>query len=120
MKSLILIFILLVPFSLLAQDKDESSTMSNETNVWMNKISSDSEMRSKMMDMMIEKTIGNDVEMRKLVNSVLNNPEMNKMIFAAVNRKTDITDTSLEPRGMMNDSVKVRKMSKVRSSEEKK
>ncbi|HSD62963.1 MAG TPA: hypothetical protein VLB50_04165 [Ignavibacteriaceae bacterium] len=118
MKNLILIFVILVSFSLFAQDKNESSKlkMDDETNVWMNKISSDSEMRVKMMDMMMDKTSGNKEEMMKLVNSILSNPEMNKMIFSENNAKTGSKGASMEPesRGMMNDSVKVKEMSQMK------
>ncbi len=115
MKNLILISVILVPFLLFAQDKNESSKikMDDETNVWMNKISSDSEMRLTMMDMMMDKASVNKEEMMKLANSILSNPEMNKMIIAENNAKTGKQGVSFEPqsRGMMNDSVEVKKMS---------
>jgi len=117
MKNLILIIVLLAPFSLFAQNKVEarSTTVNDQTDFWMNKISSDSEMRVKMMDMMVNKTSGSKEEMMKLVNSVLNNPEMNKMIFAVNNVKTENEDISLKPRGTMSDSVKVKEMMKVKT-----
>jgi len=120
MKNLILIMIILAPFSLFAQNKVEagSTTANDQTDFWMNKISSDSEMRVKMMDMMINKTSGSKEEMMKLVNSVLSNPGMNKMIFAVNNAKTEDDKVTLEPRGMMNDSVKVRKMSTIKPAPE--
>ena len=112
MKNLILIWILLISFSLFAQEKVDLSKTNNkdQTNEWMNKISSDSEMRSKMMDMMIEKTSGNKEEMMNLVNPMLNNPGMHKMIFENNSAKTENENISIEPRGMTNDSIKVGKV----------
>ena len=112
MKNLILVSILLISFSLFAQDKDEvgSANVNDQTEEWMNKISSDSEMRSKMMDMMIEKTSGNKEEMMNLVNPMLNNPGMHKMIFENNSAKTENENISIEPRGMTNDSIKVGKV----------
>jgi hypothetical protein len=112
MKNLILISVLLISFSLFAQDKvDVSKTSTNdETNVWMTRISSNSEMRSKMMDMMIAKTDGNKEEMMNLINSMINNPGMNKMIFATNSGRAENENISIEPRGMTNDSIKVGKV----------
>jgi len=50
--------------------------MNDQLKEWMNKISSDSEMREQIVDMMIEKTKGNKEEMSKLVNSFTSNPEL--------------------------------------------
>ena len=121
MKNLILIIVLLAPFSLFAQNKIEarSTTVNDQTYFWMDKISSDSEMHVKMMDMMVNKTSGNKEEMMKLVNSVFSNPEMNKMIFTINNAKTKDKYITLEPRGIMNDSVKVKKMSTIKPAPEK-
>ena len=109
MKNLILFILILIPFSLLAQIQveDKKTSMNNQTDEWMVKIASDSEMRIKMMDMMITKTSGNKEEMMKLVNSMLNNPEMNKMILANNPGKADNNDISVEPRGVKNESIKV-------------
>ncbi len=112
MKNLILILVLLISFTLSAQDKVElSKTDTNDqANEWMTKISSDSEMRSKMMDMMIAKTEGNEEEMIKLINPMLTNPGMHKMIFEINSAKTQNGNISMEPRGMMNDSIKMGKV----------
>ena len=113
MKNLILFLVLFIPFSIIAQSKVESgnATVNDQTDEWMTKISSDSQMRVTMMDMMIEKTSGNTEEMMKLVNSMLSNPEMHKMIFATNSGRVDNEIISLEPRGMMmSDSIKVGKV----------
>ena len=109
MKNLILFVLLFIPFSLIAQIEvdNRKALMNDQTDQWMTKISSDSEMRTKMMDMMITKTSGNKEEMMKLVNSMLNNPEMNKMILANNPGKADNNDISVEPRGVKNESIKV-------------
>jgi hypothetical protein len=70
-------------------------------------------MRGKMMDLMIEKTNGNEEEMMKLVNPMLSNAEMNKMIFATNTDKAvenDNISMELEPREMMSGSGKVGKV----------
>jgi hypothetical protein len=40
------------------------------------------------MNMMMVKTSGNEQEMMKLVNNILDNPEMNKMIISENNVRT--------------------------------
>jgi hypothetical protein len=113
MKNLILLLALFIPFSLVAQDKDNisSAKTNNQTEEWMSKISSDSEMRSKMMSMMIDKTKGNKVEMTKLVNSLMDDPEMHKIMMAMQPGINENRNISVEPRGMSGDSIKVMKMS---------
>lgn len=116
MKNLIVVLMLFLPFSLFAQSNIESRSISADEQIWMNKISSDSEMRGKMMDLMIVKTSGNKEEMMKLVNSILSNPEMKKMITTEINAKTGNASGSLEPdaRGTMNESDKTREMTKIK------
>jgi hypothetical protein len=118
MKNLILVLILLVPFSLFAQSKVESAstTAGEQKDLWINKISSDSEMRVEMMNMMMVKTSGNNEEMMKLVNTILDNPEMNKMIVSENNVRTLTGGSPIETeaRGMMGDSVKTKEMMKLR------
>jgi hypothetical protein len=111
MKNLILFLVLFIPFSLFAQDNVSTATLNDQTEMWMTKISSDSEMRGKMMDLMIEKTKGNEEEMMKLVNPMLSNAEMNKIIFATNTDKAVENDNiSIEPREMMSGSGKVGKV----------
>jgi hypothetical protein len=112
MKNLIFFLVLFIPFSIIAQSKVESgnATGNDQTDEWMSKISSDSEMRGTMMNMMIEKTSGNEEEMMKLVNSMLSNPEMHKMIFASNSGRVENEIISFEPRGIMSDSTKVGKV----------
>ena len=112
MKNLVLFLVLVIPFSLFAQDNVSNATVNDQTDIWMDKISSDSEMRSKMMDLMIEKTNGNEEEMMKLVNLMLSNAEMHKMIFAINTDKAAENDNiiSIEPREMMSGSGKVGKV----------
>jgi hypothetical protein len=110
MKSLILFFVLFIPFSLIAQDNVSTATTNDQTDIWMTKISSDSELRSKIMDKMIEKTDGNKEEMMKLVIPILSNPEMNKLIMAANYGEAENKNISIEPRGIMKDDSKVGKV----------
>jgi hypothetical protein len=109
MRNLILLLVVLMSFSLFAQDKDEvnSLVMSDQTEVWMSKISSDSEMRVIMMDMIIMNTKGNEVEMAKIVNSISNDPELHQMIVKAYPEKASSQNISINPLGFDKDSIKV-------------
>jgi hypothetical protein len=108
-KNLILILFLILSFSSFAQEKDEVSSvvMSDQTDVWMSKISSDSEMRVIMMDMIIENTKGNEVEMTKIVTSISNDPEMYQMIVESYPEKASSQNISINPLGIDKDSIKV-------------
>ena len=112
MKNLILILVLLIPFSLFAQDKDDISnpTISEQTVEWMTKISSDSEMRGKMLGMMIEKTKGNEEEMMKLVNIITADPEMNDIIMNITVEEAINENVSIQPRGTTAQSSGLSKM----------
>ena len=102
MKKFILLLVLFTSFSLFAQN-DVAST----NNEWMTKISSDSEMRVQMMDLIVEKTKGNEVEMRKIVNSISNNPELYKMIVETFPGRASGENISVEPLGISKDNTKV-------------
>ena len=110
MKNLIL-FALLIPFSLYAQIQvdDRKTSMDNEADDWMAKISSDSEMRIQIMDMMVEKTKGNPEEMKKLANSISINPELVKVIVDATPERAGSDDLSIDPLGATKDDIKVGK-----------
>jgi hypothetical protein len=113
MKNLILFLVLFIPLSLIAQDKvngGSSASTNDQTDEWITKISSDSEMRGKMMEMMIVKTKGNKVEMMKLVNSFLADPEMHEMITSTNSEKVYNKNISLEPRGMTTNTIEVSKV----------
>lgn len=113
MKNLIVFLVLFIPFSLFAQVNADNNKvkMDDQTEAWMTKISSDSEMRNQMMTMMIDKTKGNKIEMMKLANCIMDNPEMHKTMQAMQPEKNKNNNILLEPRGMSSDSVKVMKMS---------
>jgi len=110
MKNLIL-FALLIPFSLFAQIQveDRKTTMNNEADDWMAKISSDSEMRIQIMDMMVEKTKGNAQEMKKLANSISSSTELHKIIVDTYPERAGSNNLSVEPLGYKTDSIKVGK-----------
>lgn len=113
MKNLVLLLVVFTSFSLFAQVQvdDRKTSMNDQTDEWMVKISSDSEMRVQMMDLIVEKTKGNEEEMRKIVNSISNNPELQKMIVEAYPEKASGENISIEPLGVANDNIKVGKMS---------
>jgi hypothetical protein len=112
MKNLVLLLVVFTSFSLFSQIQveDRKTSMNDQTNDWMVKISSDSEMRIKMMDMMVEKTKGNVEEMKKIVNSISNNPELQKMIVEAYPERAGGENMLIEPLGITNDNSKVGKM----------
>jgi hypothetical protein len=108
MKNLIMILVLILSISLFAQDKENvnSSVMNDQTELWMNNISSDPEMRVIMMDMIIENTKGNEVEMAKIVNSISNDPELYQMIVENYPGKESSQNITINPLGFDKDSVK--------------
>lgn len=112
MKNIIFISMLFIPFFIVAQNNAEVKNVEpdKQTTEWMTKISSDSEMRTAMMNMMIENTKGNKVEMTKLVDPLMKNPEMHSLMMAMRSEKSE--NISINPRIMMNDSMKVMKMYK--------
>lgn len=112
MKNLIVLALLFIPFSLFAQIQVENrkTSMNNQTDEWMVKISSDSEMRVKMMDMIVEKTKGNIEEMKKIANAVSNNPELHKMIVENYPERASSNNISVEPIGINSDTIKIGKM----------
>ncbi|PKL87045.1 MAG: hypothetical protein CVV23_17380 [Ignavibacteriae bacterium HGW-Ignavibacteriae-2] len=108
MRTLIIILFFLSTFIVLAQDKvNESGALINDQNdKWMTKIASNSEMRSRILDMMIKETQGNEEETMKLVNLMINNQEINSMMLSLQSEKNDYENLSIQPRGIMPDSVK--------------
>jgi hypothetical protein len=110
MKNLIVLVMMFIPFFVIAQNKVDvtDSKMDKQTQEWMTKISSNSEMRSTMMKMMIDETKGNKEEMTKLVNCIMDNPEMHNTM-QAVQPENNII--SVEPRKMMNDNQNMMQMS---------
>jgi len=113
MKNLILLIVLFIPFSLIAQDKVESAKLDGQTLQWMIKISSESEFRVKMLELMLAQTKGNEAEMTKLMNTMIANPEMHKMMMAMHSGKSATQFNSDEPRGMNNNNFKAGEMSKI-------
>jgi hypothetical protein len=112
MKNLILFILILIPFSLLAQIQveDRKTLMNNQTDEWMVKIASDSEMRIKMMDMMIGKTKSDATEMKKLANSISSSPELRQMVIDNNPERASSDDLSIEPLGIAKEDIKVGKM----------
>ena len=114
MKNLIVLLALFIPFSIIAQDKVEikSAKTDDQTMQWMTKISSDSEMRITMMEMMLDQTKDNKVEMTKLMNTMMANPEMHKIMMATNPDKSETQINSVQPHGMNSNSIKVGEMNK--------
>ena len=76
----------------------------------MVKIASDSEMRIKMMDMMIGKTKSDATEMKKLANSISSSPELRQMVIDNNPERAGSDDLSIEPLGIAKEDIKVGKM----------
>jgi uncharacterized protein YwlG (UPF0340 family) len=112
MKNLIVLLVMLIPFVVIAQNKVDvsNSKTDRQTQEWMKKISSNSEMRSSMMGMMINETRGNKEEMTKLVSALLNDQDVRKIMLAMQPVEPVNRNISVEPKGMSNDSIKVMKM----------
>jgi len=112
MKKLVLLLVVITSFSLFAQVQvdDRKASMSDQTDECMVKISSDSEMRVQMMDMMIGTTKGNAEEMKKLANSISNSPELRQMIIEAYPERAGSDNLSIEPLGIVKEDIKVGKM----------
>jgi hypothetical protein len=112
MKYLIL-FLAIMSLSLTAQDKknNDKTAVNNQAKEWMNKISSNFEMREEMMAMLLDKTKGNKEEMMKLGRKIMDYPEMNSIISGMMKEKKNTDNMNIEPRGMMSDSTKKMKMS---------
>jgi hypothetical protein len=112
MKYLIVLLVMFIPFFVFAQNNVDvtDSKMDKQTKEWMKKISSNSEMRSTMIDLMINETKGNKEEMTKLVSTFLDDQDVRRIMLAMQPIETANRNISVEPRGMSGDSVKVMKM----------
>lgn len=112
MKNLILFVLLFIPFSLIAQIEvdNRKTSMNDQTDQWMTKISSDSEMRINMMDLIVEKTKGNAKEMKKLANSISNSPGLCQMIIENYPERASGNEISIEPLGIVKEDIKVGKV----------
>lgn len=112
MKNLILFVLLFIPFSLIAQIEvdNRKTSMNDQTDQWMTKISSDSEMRINMMDLIVEKTKGNAKEMKKLANSISNSPGLCQMIIENYSERASGNEISIEPLGIVKEDIKVGKV----------
>lgn len=112
MKNLILFVLLFIPFSLIAQIEvdNRKTSMNDQTDQWMTKISSDSEMRINMMDLIVEKTKGNAKEIKKLANSISNSPGLCQMIIENYSERASGNEISIEPLGIVKEDIKVGKV----------
>ncbi|MFZ1288796.1 MAG: hypothetical protein WAR79_01805 [Melioribacteraceae bacterium] len=106
MKKIILLLIVFMSFSLMAQTDTKVSTpiLEDQNEVFMNKISSDSGMRVKMLSMMIDSTSGNKEEMTILAKCMLDDPEMYELLTILQQEKK--VNISSEIHGVIHDSGK--------------
>ncbi len=106
---------------LTAQEKKNSdkSALNIHAKEWMNKISSNSEMREEMMTMLLDKAKGNKEEMTVLGRKIMDYPEMNSIISGMMKKKRNSKNMNIEPRGMMSDSTKKMKMSGYKVNQQK-
>jgi len=113
-KISILLLVLFIPVLFNAQNKVEIKSAKTDDQIirWMSKISSDSEMRITMMEMMLDQTKDNEVEMRKLVNTFINNPNMQKIMMVTHTGKSETQINLVEPNGMNSSNIKAGEMNK--------
>ena len=110
MKKLIFTFVMIFIFSLFAQEKTiPVPTVSDQNNEWMTNIASDSMLRAKMLQMIIDNSKDNPEEMLKIVNLLLADNDMRKMINEVSKPKTS-ENKLLEMHGKMNESKETMKM----------
>lgn len=121
MRVLIAVLFFLSTLIVIAQDKaNESGTVINDqSDKWMTIIASSSVMRGKMMDMMIKETQGDDAEIMKLVNLLINNQKFSSKIFSLQSGEKEPGNMSIEPRGIKSDSVKSDKVYKLQPMRKK-
>lgn len=107
MKKLIIWLLLIVPFVMFGQNKSEDAQLTSDKQVdsWILKISSNPDLRIKMMEAMIEKTISNKVELDKLVNCLIGNSDVRKKMMAFNPASNDTDDLDMDARGMKSDSL---------------
>ncbi|MDZ7767317.1 MAG: hypothetical protein U5K00_23360 [Melioribacteraceae bacterium] len=111
MKTLILISLLLISTNHFSQDKVIINTelVTDRENHWMMNITTNPQMRLNMMQMMIEYTIDKPNEMLLLVNQILKNSEMNKMISKASSRNVNEGRIYINMPEMMNKNNTIMK-----------
>lgn len=111
MKTLILISLLLISTNHFSQDKVIINTelVTDRENHWMMNITTNPQMRLNMMQMMIEYTIDKPNEMLLLVNQILKNSEMNKMINKASSRNVNEGRIYINMPEMMNKNNTIMK-----------
>jgi hypothetical protein len=110
MKNLIMLFMLFIPFVLIAQEANDPK-VGNQSEEWMNKIASDSDMRIQMMDRMLFQTRNDEAEMTKLINTMMANTEVQKILMAMQPVNSQHRNISSEPRGMSGEKLKEMEMS---------
>lgn len=116
MKNLIVFLVLLVPFSLLAQITQTVDKNNNDKTIeYMNKIATDSELRSQMMTMIMDNIKGNNVEMTRLIRTISADPEMHKIMMAALSEENGSQINSVKPREMKINITKPGEMNKTES-----
>lgn len=111
MKTLILISLLIISTNHFSQDKVIINTelVTDRENHWMMNITTNPQMRLNMMQMMIEYTIDKPNEMLLLVNQILKNSEMNKMISKASSRNVNEGRIYINMPEMMNKNNTIMK-----------
>jgi hypothetical protein len=117
MKNTIILFMLFIPFSLFAQATQNTDIIKIDNQVlqWMIKISSDSELRIKILEMMLVQTKDNVAERTKLMNTMIANPEMHKMIMATQPNKNETQINSFETSSVNNKNIKIGRVNKTES-----
>jgi len=115
MKSLLIILLLLISTCYYAQDRVvlKHEVTSDRAKDWMTNIATNSQMRFEMMQIMIEQTADKHDEMLQLVNQILDNFEMKKMIREAPFHNAVKANNSITIPGIMKkDNIIMKKTEK--------
>lgn len=110
MKKILILLLLIIPFVLIGQNKIENTQPASNEQVagWILKISSNPDLRIKMMEAMIEKTVNNKAELDKLVNCLIGNDDVRKKMMAFNPANNESNNLDMDARGMKPDSLNIK------------
>ena len=111
MKYLML-FLVVISLPLFAQKKKNINKIDPRIQMteWMAIISSDSELRSAMIEMILDNTKGNTEEMTKFVRAIMDNPGMNSIITDMMQPQNLSNNISIRPQAIIDDSSSTMKL----------
>jgi hypothetical protein len=107
-----MLFLVVISLPLFAQKKKNDIKIDPRIQMtqWMAKISSDSELRSAMIEMILDNTRGNTEEMTNFVRTIMGNPGMNSIITEMLQPQNLGNNISIRPQTIADDSSKTMKL----------